>query len=92
MVADVHRTLLYGGVFGYPADSKNKNGKLRLLYEGAPMSFIMEQAGGISTTGTQRVMEISPHVVHQRVPIVMGSKVNVQEVIDAYATFGTGNI
>jgi fructose-1,6-bisphosphatase I len=92
MVADVHRTLLYGGVFGYPADSKNKNGKLRLLYEGAPMSFIMEQAGGVSTTGTQRVMEISPHVVHQRVPIVMGSKVNVQEVIDAYATFCSGNI
>ena len=58
MVGDVHRTLLYGGVFGYPGDTKNVNGKLRLLYEGAPMSFIMEQAGGLSTTGTQRVMEI----------------------------------
>jgi len=85
MVGDVHRTLLYGGVFGYPADTKNKNVKLRLLYEGAPMSFIMEQAGGLSTTGTQRVMEITPEVVHQRVPIVMGSKNCVQEVIDAYA-------
>jgi fructose-1,6-bisphosphatase I len=52
MVGDVHRTLLYGGVFGYPADTKNPNGKLRLLYEGAPMSFIMEQAGGLLTTGT----------------------------------------
>jgi len=85
MVGDVHRTLLYGGVFGYPGDKKNPNGKLRLLYEGAPMSFIMEQAGGLSTTGTERVMEITPDVVHQRVPIVMGSKNDVQEVIDAYA-------
>jgi fructose-1,6-bisphosphatase I len=85
MVGDVHRTLLYGGVFGYPGDTKNVNGKLRLLYEGAPMSFIMEQAGGLSTTGTRRVMEITPEVVHQRVPIVMGSKNDIQEVIDAYA-------
>ena len=85
MVGDVHRTLLYGGVFGYPGDTKNVNGKLRLLYEGAPMSFIMEQAGGLSTTGKERVMEISPEIVHQRVPIIMGSKNDVQEVIDAYA-------
>jgi len=85
MVGDVHRTLLYGGVFGYPGDTKNVNGKLRLLYEGAPMSFLMEQAGGLSTTGTKRVMEITPDVVHQRVPIIMGSKQDVQEVIDAYA-------
>jgi len=85
MVGDVHRTLLYGGVFGYPGDTKNVNGKLRLLYEGAPMSFLMEQAGGLSTTGTERVMEITPDVVHQRVPIVMGSKNDVQELIDAYA-------
>jgi fructose-1,6-bisphosphatase I len=87
MVGDVHRTLLYGGIFGYPGDTKNPNGKLRLLYEGAPMSFIMEQAGGLATTGTQRVMEISPSVVHQRVPIVMGSKTNVEEVMEAYAAW-----
>lgn len=85
MVADVHRTLLYGGVFGYPGDTTNPNGKLRLLYEGAPMSFIMEQAGGISTTGRERVMEIQPEFVHQRIPIIMGSTNDVQEVIDAYA-------
>jgi len=85
MVGDVHRTLLYGGVFGYPGDKKNVNGKLRLLYEGAPMSFIMEQAGGLSTTGKERVMEYTPEFVHQRIPIVMGSKNAVQEVIDAYA-------
>jgi len=85
MVGDVHRTLLYGGVFGYPGDAKNPNGKLRLLYEGAPMSFIMEQAGGVSTTGTKRVMDITPDYVHQRVPIVMGSKNDIEEVIEAYA-------
>jgi len=85
MVGDVHRTLLYGGIFGYPGDTKNVNGKLRLLYEGAPMSFIMEQAGGLSTDGRQRVMEIVPETVHQRVPMFMGSKNVVQEVIDAYA-------
>jgi fructose-1,6-bisphosphatase I len=85
MVGDVHRTLLYGGVFGYPGDTKNINGKLRLLYEGAPMSFIMEQAGGVSTTGTKRVMEITPEYVHQRVPIIMGSKNDIEEVIEAYA-------
>jgi len=87
MVGDVHRTLLYGGVFGYPGDTKNVNGKLRLLYEGAPMSFIMEQAGGLSTTGRERVMEIVPEVVHQRVPMVMGSKNDIQEIIDAYAAY-----
>lgn len=85
MVGDVHRTLLYGGVFGYPGDTKNPNGKLRLLYEGAPMSFIMEQAGGLSSTGKERVMEIMPEFVHQRIPIVMGSKNAVQEVLDAYS-------
>lgn len=87
MVADVHRTLLYGGVFGYPADTKNKNGKLRLLYEAAPMSFLIEQAGGLSTTGRERVMDLRPENVHQRVPIVMGSRTEVQEVIDAYEKF-----
>lgn len=87
MVGDVHRTLLYGGVFGYPADTKNPNGKLRLLYEGAPMSFIVEQAGGLSTTGRRRVMEYVPEYVHQRIPVIMGSKNGVQEVIDAYAEF-----
>lgn len=87
MVGDVHRTLLYGGVFGYPGDTKNKNGKLRLLYEGAPMSFIMEQAGGVSTTGMERVMEIQPEVVHQRVPVIMGSKNDVEELIEAYTNW-----
>ena len=85
MVGDVHRTLLYGGVYGYSRDTKKVNGKLRLLYEDAPMSFIMEQAGGLSTTGTQRVVGIVPDIVHQRVPIMMGSTNDIQEIIDAYA-------
>jgi fructose-1,6-bisphosphatase len=58
-----NRTLLYGGIFGYPGDKKNPNGKLRLLYEAAPMSFIVEQAGGKSTTGKQRIMDIHPDAV-----------------------------
>jgi len=92
MVADVHRTLLYGGVFGYPADTKNKSGKLRLLYEAAPMSFLIEQAGGLSTTGRERIMDITPENVHERVPIIMGSKNDVQEVIDAYEEHESGNL
>ena len=87
MVGDVHRTLLYGGVFGYPGDTKNPNGNLRLLYEGAPMSFIMEQAGGLSTAGTERVMEIKPSDVHQRVPVIMGSKNDIEELMEAYASW-----
>jgi fructose-1,6-bisphosphatase I len=87
MVGDVHRTLMYGGVFGYPGDTKNPNGKLRLLYEGAPMSFIVEQAGGLSTTGKERVMNIHPEQVHQRVPVILGSKNDVQEIIDAYSAW-----
>jgi len=79
MVGDVHRTLLYGGVFAYPADNKNQNGKLRLLYEGAPMSFIVEQAGGKSITGHSRVMDVPPTAVHQRVPVILGSAEDIDE-------------
>jgi len=79
MVGDVHRTLLYGGVFAYPADKKHKDGKLRLLYEGAPMSFLVEQAGGKSITGHSRVMDIPPVGVHQRVPVILGSSDDVDE-------------
>jgi hypothetical protein len=71
-VGDFHRTLLYGGIYGYPGDAKNKNGKLRLLYECAPMSFIAEQAGGKGSTGKERVLDIKPSEVHQRVPLFIG--------------------
>merc|ERR1712091_675972 len=74
MVGDVHRTLLYGGIFGYPGDTKNPNGKLRLLYEAAPIAFLMEAAGGLAVGGEgERILEIEPSNVHQRVPCFFGS-------------------
>merc|ERR1719223_140070 len=73
MVGDVHRTLLYGGIFGYPADGKNRNGKIRLLYEAAPMAYLVEQAGGLATTGKTRIMDLVPQNVHQRIPVILGS-------------------
>ena len=80
MVADVHRTLLYGGVFLYPADVKSHRGKLRLLYEANPMSFVVEQAGGRARDGGKRVLEIVPTELHQRTPLIVGSPKNVEEV------------
>lgn len=74
MVADLHRTLLYGGLFMYPADQGHPDGKLRLLYEGTPLAMIVEQAGGRATDGRRRLMEIEPTSLHQRVPVYMGSK------------------
>ena len=89
MVADVHRTLCYGGIFMYPADTSNKHGKLRLLYEAAPMAFLVEQAGGCATTGRTRIMDIEPTNVHQRVPCILGSKDDVEDLIDSYEAFPT---
>jgi fructose-1,6-bisphosphatase I len=79
MIADVHRTLLYGGIFAYPADSANPKGKLRLMYEANPMAFIIEQAGGRATDGKQRIMEVVPSDVHERVPLFIGSTEDVLE-------------
>ena len=84
MVADVHRTLLYGGIFGYPDDKKSKSGKLRILYEAFPMSFLTEQAGGVATTGTQRILDIVPQGIHDRCPVFLGSKDDVNDVIRFY--------
>jgi len=84
MVADVHRTLKYGGIFMYPATSAAPKGKLRLLYECNPMAFIIEQAGGLSTNGKIPTLDIVPESIHQRAPVFMGSKEDVQEVIDIY--------
>ncbi len=80
MVADIHRNLLYGGIFIYPADKRNPNGKLRLMYECNPMAFIIEQAGGRAIDGSRRIMEIQPTDLHQRVPIYIGSKEAVDKV------------
>ena len=73
-VADLHRTLLQGGLFMYPADSESPNGKLRLLYEAAPMAMIVEQAGGRASDGHRPIMSIEPESLHQRTPVYMGSK------------------
>jgi len=85
MVAEVHRILVRGGVFMYPTDSKIKKqgGKLRLLYEANPMSFIAEQAGGASSTAYERILEITPDHIHQRVGVVLGAKHEV-ELVNAY--------
>ena len=82
MVADVHRTLLYGGLFMYPATRKSPNGKLRLLYEAAPTAMLIEQAGGLATNGQKPILDIEATEVHQRVPLYMGSKHDVQLAID----------
>src|SRR5690606_23490432 len=73
LVADLHRTLLYGGIFMYPGDAKNPNGKLRLLYEASPLAFICEQAGGRPSNGERDIMDIQPTSLHQRTPLYMGS-------------------
>ncbi|HEY4298317.1 MAG TPA: class 1 fructose-bisphosphatase [Paraburkholderia sp.] len=82
MVADVHRILSRGGIFMYPADRRtpDKPGKLRLMYEANPMAFIVEQAGGAATNGEQRIMEIQPHGLHERVAVFLGSKNEVDRV------------
>jgi len=84
MVADVHRTLLYGGIFGYPNDKKSKSGKLRLLYEAFPMAFLVEQAGGIATTGTKRILDIVPMGIHERCSVFLGSRDDVQDLMKFY--------
>ena len=82
MVADVHRILTRGGIFMYPRDQRDpsKPGKLRLMYEANPMSFIVEQAGGAATDGRQRIMDIQPTALHQRVSVILGSKNEVERV------------
>jgi len=88
MVGDVHRTLLYGGVFMYPSDKKNKRGKLRLVYELNPMAFLVEAAGGIAITGTERILTIKPDGLHTRRPIILGSRTNVLELGRLYKMYG----
>eukprot|EP01038_Epipyxis_sp_PR26KG_P011547 gene11547-15466_t len=90
MVSDVHRTLLYGGVYLYPADAAKGNGKLRILYEGFPMALIMEKAGGAASTGffrggIQNILDIVPTTIHDKCPVVIGSKRDVLHVLSYYA-------
>ena len=89
MVAEVHRILTRGGIFMYPIDDKMKakggEGKLRLMYEANPMSFIVEQAGGASSTGRARIMELKPRDLHQRVPVILGSREEVERLVRYHA-------
>jgi fructose-1,6-bisphosphatase I len=89
MVAEVHRILTRGGIFMYPMDEKLKakgqTGKLRLMYEANPMSFIVEQAGGASSTGRERIMDIRPSDLHQRVPVILGSREEVERLVRYHA-------
>jgi len=82
MVADVHRIMTRGGIFLYPVDSKLKSqgGKLRLMYEANPMAMLIEQAGGAATTGRERILDIQPEKLHQRVPVILGSKNEVDRI------------
>lgn len=93
MVADVHRILTRGGVFMYPWDRRepDKPGKLRLMYEANPMSFLVEQAGGAATNGYQRIMEIQPQSLHERVPVFLGSKEEVERVTSYHQQWAPEN-
>ncbi|HEU6437880.1 MAG TPA: class 1 fructose-bisphosphatase [Nitratidesulfovibrio sp.] len=87
LVADFHRTLLYGGIFMYPMDQRDPQkpqGKLRLQCEASPLAFLAEQAGGLATDGTGRILDITPQVLHERVPLFIGSRRDVQAVTDIY--------
>ncbi len=77
LVADLHRNLLSGGIFLYPADTKNPHGKLRLLYEAAPLALVVEQAGGAATDGRREILDVAPTTLHERTPLVIGSKADV---------------
>lgn len=78
LVSDFHRTLLKGGIFMYPGNRENENGKLRFAFEGAPLAFIVEQAGGRASDGTQRVLDVKPSHIHQRIPLFIGSRNDVE--------------
>lgn len=81
LVADFHRVLLKGGIFLYPPTTSHPKGKLRLLYEANPVAFLAEQAGGIASSGTERILEIEPTSLHQRTPLIVGSKTEVEHML-----------
>jgi len=89
MVADVHRIITRGGIFMYPIDEKvrEKGGRLRLLYEANPMSFIIEQAGGMASTGRERILDVAPSGLHQRVPVIIGARNEVETLVRYHAEY-----
>ncbi len=90
LVADFHRNLLGGGLFAYPANEKSPRGKLRLLYEANPLAFVVEQAGGAASDGTQRLMDVHPTELHQRTPLYIGSTGEVEQAQSALGAALTG--
>jgi len=92
MVAEVHRILMRGGVFMYPRDLKQpvRPGRLRLLYEACPMGMLIEQAGGLASTGRQRICDVQPEELHQRVPVILGAKQEVERIERYHQEFETG--
>jgi fructose-1,6-bisphosphatase I len=92
LVAETYRILTRGGVFMYPKDSKDaaKPGRLRLMYEANPISFIIEQAGGVATTGRERIMEVQPTELHQRVPFIFGSRSEVERIGSYHSEYASG--
>jgi fructose-1,6-bisphosphatase len=93
MVAEVHRILIRGGVYMYPRDSKEpkKAGRLRLMYEANPMAMIVEQAGGAASTGRQRILDIEPEGLHQRIPLILGSRAEVDRLVRYHKAHDRGD-
>ena len=81
MVADIHRNLIKGGIFMYPGTSNKPQGKLRLLYECNPLAFIVHLAGGMASNGVQPILDIKPSSLHQRMPLFIGSKLMMEELL-----------
>jgi len=92
MVAEVHRILMRGGVFMYPRDTKDpsKPGRLRLMYEASPMGFVVEQAGGLASTGRERILDVQPAQIHQRIPVILGSRNEVERLERYHQEFESG--
>jgi fructose-1,6-bisphosphatase I/sedoheptulose-1,7-bisphosphatase/fructose-1,6-bisphosphatase I len=92
MVAEIHRILMRGGIFMYPKDTKDpsKPGRLRLMYEANPMGFVMEQAGGLASTGRARIQDVQPDQIHQRIPVIMGSRNEVERIERYHQEFESG--
>lgn len=87
LVADFHRNLIAGGIFLYPSDTRNPSGKLRLSYEANPMAFIAEQAGGAATNGLARILDVEPAELHQRTPLIIGSRSDVEFAVETLKGF-----
>lgn len=90
MVADVHRTLIYGGVFLYPASKDAKDGKIRVLYESIPMAYIVEKAGGASSDGQHSLLKLQPTSIHQRAPVFLGYKEEIDKIEQLYQKYPPG--